>query len=424
MAKLFISFLGTNDYLNVNYLLNYKGNDYKFENVVFIQEAILKTISGDFKDSDRCFVFVTKEAYNSNWITKENKQGLFDVIQNMNLNFSVEQIEIPIGIDEKEIWNIFEIIFEKINEGDEIYIDITHAFRFIPMLGMLLLNYSKFLKNIKVKAIYYGALEKLGTVRDVKEMDILKRDVSVLNLINFSKLQEWTNASDIFINFGDSDRLSNLMYQSVNNIMMENNKNKDATDIIDLGKNLNLFCQNIKTSRGEFLKECNEIAQIQRYIQNIKNNSETIKPLIPVISKINEKVSKFDKDDLNNGFIAVEWCLKHNLIQQGITLLLETIISVIINQFGKNYNNYNLREEVSNCINGTIINDFSKDIFEYMDEFDLLIFNLKELKNLRNDVNHGGFVIGYNQEPQKANYFKQKLDEIYKSIRENFISKL
>ncbi len=54
---------------------------------------------------------------------------MFDVIQNMNLNFSVEQVEIPIGIDEKEIWNIFEIIFEKINEGDEIYIDITHAFR-------------------------------------------------------------------------------------------------------------------------------------------------------------------------------------------------------------------------------------------------------------------------------------------------------
>ena len=31
-------------------------------------------------------------------------------------------------------------------DGDELYFDLTHGFRYLPMLVMVLINYSKFLK--------------------------------------------------------------------------------------------------------------------------------------------------------------------------------------------------------------------------------------------------------------------------------------
>jgi len=64
--------------------------------------------------------------------------------------------EIPDGKDTDEIWEIFDIIYNALEEDDNIYIDITHSFRYLPMLLLVLLNYAKYLKNIKIKQITYG----------------------------------------------------------------------------------------------------------------------------------------------------------------------------------------------------------------------------------------------------------------------------
>lgn len=49
---------------------------------------------------------------------------------------------IPNGKNEEEMWEIFETLFDKIEEEDELYIDLTHRFRYIPMLVMIFPNYA------------------------------------------------------------------------------------------------------------------------------------------------------------------------------------------------------------------------------------------------------------------------------------------
>ncbi len=76
-------------------------------------------------------------------------QGLEKILQDMNLSYL--DIAIPDGKDSEQMWEIFEVIFDELQEGDELYLDITNSFRYLPMLLVVLVNYAKLLKNVKVK---------------------------------------------------------------------------------------------------------------------------------------------------------------------------------------------------------------------------------------------------------------------------------
>jgi CRISPR-associated DxTHG motif protein len=43
-------------------------------------------------------------------------------------------VDIPEGRSEQELWEIFDRVASAVDEGDTILLDITHAFRSIPMI--------------------------------------------------------------------------------------------------------------------------------------------------------------------------------------------------------------------------------------------------------------------------------------------------
>ena len=87
--------------------------------------------------------------------------------------------------------------FNKLKEGDELYFDITHAYRFMPML-MVLTNYSKFAKTCKVKWISYGKTEDPFI------------DGTIVELNKLSILQDWTTGAADFVDNGNVDKLIKL----------------------------------------------------------------------------------------------------------------------------------------------------------------------------------------------------------------------
>lgn len=55
---------------------------------------------------------------------------------------------IDYGLNEAELWNNFDVIMrmgDNLKEGDEIYLDITHSFRSIPLFNYLMLDLIKIL---------------------------------------------------------------------------------------------------------------------------------------------------------------------------------------------------------------------------------------------------------------------------------------
>jgi CRISPR-associated DxTHG motif protein len=162
--KVFISVLGTGYYEACKYI---KGSFCSTE-TRFIQQATLEylkvsnnwtTKNNDGEVVDRVIILLTDGARKTNWsqtkrtnkITGEEEDylGLEQVLQNMNLPCPVETLSIPDGKSEDEMWTIFNTVYNALKPNDELYFDLTHSFRYLPMLVLVLGNYAKFLKALR-----------------------------------------------------------------------------------------------------------------------------------------------------------------------------------------------------------------------------------------------------------------------------------
>jgi len=344
--KVFISFLGTNDYVECYYEI--KGTDYLSVSTRFFQEALIDYLCKDWTSNDEIIIFGTEGAMGSkakNWHDggqKRNEEdkpskGLQSVLKSKNLQVKWNDLTIiPEGFSEDEIWKIFNIIFEKLHSEDEIYFDVTHAFRSIPMFSIILFNYAQFLKNTKVVSIFYGAFEKLGPAFEVKNLPLEKRIAPILDLMPLVNLQNWIKASSDFIDYGKMDKIHELLeekYKLLNRISF--GKNEDAKTLTNLDKKLINHTQSIISNK---LSAIILGTDISKELEAVKNAQESISPAFtPLIVKIEEKLRKFNLNNLNNVFAATDWCIEHELFQNAYSILLEGTISIILDKIEEKY---------------------------------------------------------------------------------------
>ena len=104
-----MSFLGTGDYVKCIYYFNGE----KSPVVKYVQEATVRLFCKDWNDNDKIFIFLTEDARKNNWEDNEknNYTGLKKRLKNLQIRPSVKGISIPYGKNEREIWEIFDIIF-------------------------------------------------------------------------------------------------------------------------------------------------------------------------------------------------------------------------------------------------------------------------------------------------------------------------
>jgi CRISPR-associated Csx2 family protein len=431
--NVFISFLGTTNYKEEKYYIN-NDTSTALSPMRFSQEAILKHHCSHFNQNDTAYIFLTSDARKKNWedfehlenpCTKEKalKKGLKNSLLAMNLPFlsDINNVGVSIknGNSEDEIWEIFQQIYDCLEPNDCVYFDITHGFRSSPMLTLTLINYAKFLKNIEVMGIYYGAFE----AGDRKE-----KLSPIWNLVSFSIVQEYTTAANIFMKYGNSNALSEITQKELKPLLKgENEKTDTARDINKFINSLMIVTDSLQTNRGQDLVEGNIFKNLQLNLSKI-SDSNFIVPMKPILEKVSEKVKNFNTEsDWKNGFQAVRWCIEHNLIQQGITMLQESLLTYYCIQFDLNYKVEGDRNLIAACfyIKNKGLED---DINEWSDLAKInkikvirIIENIpKELagdydsltKGARNDINHGGF--SKNENPQKL---KRKLIKSFDKIK-------
>ncbi|MDP2647449.1 MAG: TIGR02221 family CRISPR-associated protein [Desulfobacterales bacterium] len=431
MAKVYISFLGTNDYVECIYDCESSGTN---QPVRFVQETTLKRFAENAKAEDSAFIFTTDEAYEKNWVDdghwdrekqcRKKCQGLETRIGLMNLPFPVERIRIPAGHSKPEIWEIFEIVYDVLKEGDDVVLDITHAFRSIPMLAMVILNYARVLKKINLLAIYYGAFEALGTISEAKNMSVEKRKAPLLDLISLDLLMRWTFAVDRFLGAGDAEAVSKLALDDVAPLRKETRgKDTDATAVKGVATALNFFSSRLATCRGP------EIVQAGNFLKNElgkAGNTNFIKAFYPLFEHISKQVAPFIGDEVNDGIQAAQWCLNHNLIQQGFTIRDETLISYFVRRSGKDINDKTQREIASAAASlarkNTPEEEWSgeagknkkttKKYLELHKKEKSLLKLFGEISQYRDDLNHAG----YRQDMKKPEKFKNALKQILEGV--------
>lgn len=435
MGKAFVSFLGTNDYLDCIYRLDESDNTvYKY-----VQEFFVNKFCKEWDNGDEVRIFLTEDAETKNWNNnghKDNKgnisenNGLKERLDQLNLQCTIQPItNLPCGNTEEEIWQLFEKIFESFKENEEVIFDITHSFRSLPMLMLVLLNYSRLLKKIKIKGIYYGAFEILGPVYEVRNKPENERIAPIINLNNLIGLQDWTLATYNFIENGITKDINRIANERIKPILSDTKgQDPEASGIRDLLKDLEAISQNISTCRGKEIINFDYNKTHTTLNTLIESKTNYIKPLPHLLEKIDNKIKTFTNNDVINGLKSVEWCLQHNLYQQGITIFQESIISYVLFLLNEDWQDKEKRTLVSLAfrikaqnIKQEDWNEEAKSSKDFIDKC-LALQKLEELKGIysslteiRNDINHAGMLEDSREYKKIIDCFKCRFKE-FKTI--------
>lgn len=400
--KVFISVLGTGNYQECTY----KKGEFELR-TRFAQEATLKYLQGiePWEENSDIYMLLTTGARDKNWeVCKDSngnvtdERGLLKVLQAMKLNSRIHDVTIKEGKDEGELWDIFSTVFELLQDGDELYFDLTHGFRYLPMLVLVLGNYAKFLKNATVKSITYGNYEmsERGT-----------KPAPIIDLLPLSSLQDWTFAAANFVKNGDIAELEkNSMKEIIPILSNPLTCNEEVKSLRTYINSVKTLITQMRFCRGIDIYKSNAFASMQKYLPK---GTIFIQPLNPLLEKIGESTSDFTPTiSATNLIVAAKWCFERGQYQAAATLLQEGIVTFFCDRHYIDPSDHKKREIVNHAFNKRYFQmkqssksyspmkeeeDEEKVNIVITDPFiadDDLVLQFRQISDLRNDFNHAG----------------------------------
>lgn len=421
MREILITFLGTSFYQ----LTSYDVGQGKTVETRFVQEAIYNKIGNK---NLKVYVCLTDKAIKENWhkktrINRETKEeesyeGLKKILDSLDVDYT----ELPIrdGKNEDEIWENFSIISNIIKENDTVHLDITHSFRSIPIMMMSILNYAKFIKDIKVGGILYGSFE----AKDDEGV------APIFDISLFDTITDWAIGVDGFITSGDARRLEKVISRTRGDIFKNKSGDEDlAKNMGDIGKGLQDFTDEIYSVRG--LKLGGTARQIYKNIAGLEYGDENkFKPFEEINDRVEAMFSGFSDSLVINIHESTKLCLEFNLVQQGLTLLEENITNFLIelqlgsSDFEKNILDIGIRNKMdSQLLVLTDKNIKSTGYNPLSMEYDLakdLSQVFRDIKNTRNDLNHAGFNGGPINFQKSMDSLKEYIEKFESLIIDSF----
>ena len=439
--KVFISFLGSSNYKTCVY---YKEKFYS-SNVRFIQEATLDYLQTlePWTNNDIAYILLTEGAKSSNWIDNGHRDsetkkiieqaGLYTCLKKKEYPFEIKTIEqLPEGKNEEELFHLFHEIFEVLEAGDNLYFDVTLGFRSLPMLALVLINYTKFLKNIEVKSISYGNYE----AREKNENGVVW--APIIDLLPLSGIQDWTFAAADYLRNGNADRFFELT-KAYRTSLFKGTTSGNKTEAIDLSSlagSLKNVTDDFHTCRGFNILSSKNITVLKNKLEQFDRS--VIEPLNPVIRKMESSFGKFDDSSSNefnckNGIEAAKWCMNNHLFQQAATILQECVVTYFCNRYGLDVSSDMQRGLVNGAFAKCMKLNSSRTEHEEKEKIkreiesseitqrltsDLLIsdremydaFSL--LTDERNDINHSGM----RSQPHSADRIRNNIKKAYDVI--------
>jgi CRISPR-associated DxTHG motif protein len=365
-------------------LMTYDIDGQRYEAKVFAQALY------QYEIFDQMLVFVTDDAKESAWPVLAALQ-----------DDRIRPIRIPVGEDNQQMWDIFEIVIKHIEAGDELVFDITHGLRSLPFLSFLFSAYAKFAKKAEIRAVYYGALE------------LTKNGITpVLDLSRFVQMFDWMNAASRFADLGDSRALSDLLRSEI----PPHHELAVNTEARQLRKGLEKTAAELeKMSTALLLARPLEVleksADLSSRLKDAGISShKAVLPFQTVKDKIITEYSQFAKGDdqwqnLSKQLRLVEWYVDRDYTIQAATLAREWVVSVLVFKFNRVMLNKDDRKAVEDALNNINHKESkasserpSHDAEQVMgmlkgwpaDLFNALINLWESLRNLRNDIAHVG----------------------------------
>ncbi len=228
MAKILISLLGTgrlanndenkNEYLGTDYQIGEKENKKIYKNEKFVANAIIKHygieklfLVGTNKsmwdninevyggDDDYSFELLSKKGKED--FSEKDLRTLNKLIDSSIGNSGSHCYIVNDGKNTEELWSIFDKLYdilEYVEDGDEVYFDLTHLFRSLSIMSFIAAEFGKTYKNFTISGVFYGMLNADGPSPVV--------DMSV-----FFEMLEWAKAIRYLKRYGNPSAMAELV---------------------------------------------------------------------------------------------------------------------------------------------------------------------------------------------------------------------
>ena len=320
----------------------------------------------------------------------------------------------------------FNKVYDKLNEHDEIYFDVTHAFRFIPLFATILFNYSEFMKKTTLKQVLYGAFEARDQVANV---------APIFDLTNIIRLQKLTEAAAAFEKYGKMSEASNIFRG------------------MKVDGHVRTFCSTAaKLEQRLSINDMDWIRDGNNYISKTgfhRIEDEHIdKPSMELLDRLYtrmvcdanaEHTGHFQQQNTPGNILkAIEWDLNYDMLPQAVTMLQEYIKEFFVEKFPKIRETIpeidrpdrdeDRKEFVSKILNisDTDINadnfnnilatykKLAKDILE-KDLIKKFRPKFQSLTTIRNSINHA-HPSRENDTKKLFNSFKRRVQKIYEEL--------
>ncbi|MGE9291855.1 MAG: TM1812 family CRISPR-associated protein [Puniceicoccales bacterium] len=324
-----ITFIGTGNYLPCQYTIENFSYSTSLSSVALGEFLASKT---EHTSSIRVSVLTTPTA------RALGKTELFE--KEWKLPEKPEFPEIPETGEEEGYWQIFETIRDLSRPNEVIWLDITHSFRYLPMLGFATCQYLQTIRGIEIGKIVYGAAEKLGKIDSVPEKD---RIVPIQDLTPFLTVNQWTMALDDFNRNGSAQQIHDLVRQKTLPIKKETRGKDESANALDfLARNLLEWSEDIYTVRGPAIQQSKLGERIPEQVNQIR--PELVPALQPEFRKMERLFGQLKEGHVSNLFFAADWCREKGLVQQGWTFLQEGLITYFEESWQVDFENVGIRQ--------------------------------------------------------------------------------
>jgi CRISPR-associated Csx2 family protein len=192
-VRVFLMFLGlgspvTNGNGSSPRDFEYKQAQYQFrgqtpgEPTAYVQVEILKGLIVDKEAPELVLVAMTQDSEKWHW----SKAGrLRDQLQGIQGLPKPVPIRISDVLTVEEQWKSFEAILEGVPAGCELYIDMTHGFRIIPILFSSAISFLVQAKDVQLKGAFYGAYEPRRSADG---------PFPIIDVAEFYRINQWAEA--------------------------------------------------------------------------------------------------------------------------------------------------------------------------------------------------------------------------------------
>jgi hypothetical protein len=363
-ATVFVASIGLGDYIPTTYTDGKQSIQAKF-----VQNAIRKIFAPDapafiFATGKALDTFFPKDRSRCSPLPRQKKakahaeedplfqlyrQNFYQECERLKLAPPVT-IEIKDGKNMQELWEIFDVLCENIEENAKICFDPTHAFRHHPLIMTILFNYLHVVKKTEVVHCEYGAFEANKKGRFLRHHidSLLEPDTSdsssqivsdqevdcspLFPLTEFYRLNDWTNAIHDFLEYGRTNALKHLVEGHSRGIdgQDETLRFVNALDrLADYALVSNLHAI-------EQLDYQNEILNPLHNINHSIKQSNYLPQLMPLFVQVEMLLNQFQfcpTPSWKNGFAMARWCGEFKLYPQLYTILQETCFSAGVDLF-------------------------------------------------------------------------------------------